>query len=145
MRSCPLQRIKYGLHLLNRHCLIYLNPSIPVIGCQSCWNRSKTFKIKKYGIGSTSGLYSRITTFCYIFIIDISEEFSDGSELVLYADDTTIWREILCDMDQTKLQNGINIQGRQFPPSPVHLISLVVARRYHCCYLSIIPMTKWLI
>ena len=52
-------------------------------------------------IGSTSGLYLT-PIFCYtVFINDISVEISDGTELALYADDTKILREILCDMDQT--------------------------------------------
>ena len=34
-----------------------------------------------------------------LFIDDISETASDGTNLVMYADDTKIWREILCDKD----------------------------------------------
>ena len=43
-----------------------------------------------------------------LFIDDISEVISAGTELVLYADDTKIWREILCDNDQKILQNDID-------------------------------------
>ena len=43
-----------------------------------------------------------------LFIDDICDEVSEGTELALYADDTKIWREILCDEDQTILQNDIN-------------------------------------
>ena len=41
------------------HGLIYLNPSTPVIGCQSCWNTSKTFKIKKEVVGGYMDLWGR--------------------------------------------------------------------------------------
>ena len=43
-----------------------------------------------------------------LFIDDICDEINDGTEIALYADDTKIWREILCDEDQVKLQNDIN-------------------------------------
>ena len=43
-----------------------------------------------------------------LFIDDISETISAGTELVLYADDTKIWREIMCDEDQKILQNDID-------------------------------------
>ena len=43
-----------------------------------------------------------------LFIDDICEMISEGTELALYADDTKIWREILCDNDQIVLQNDIN-------------------------------------
>jgi hypothetical protein len=43
-----------------------------------------------------------------LFIDDISEAISEGTELVLYADDTKIWREILSDNDQKILQNDID-------------------------------------
>ena len=42
------------------------------------------------------------------FINDISERFSDGTELVMYADDTGIWREIVGDNDQFILQKDID-------------------------------------
>ena len=32
-----------------------------------------------------------------LFIDDISDAVSEGTELALYADDTKIWRGILCD------------------------------------------------
>ena len=43
-----------------------------------------------------------------LFIDDICETVSEGTELALYADDTKIWREILCEDDQVILQNDIN-------------------------------------
>ena len=43
-----------------------------------------------------------------LFIDDISDAVSEGTELALYADDTKIWREILCDNDQQILQNDID-------------------------------------
>ena len=43
-----------------------------------------------------------------LFIDDISETVSERTKLVLYADDTKIWREILCDDDQLILQKDIN-------------------------------------
>ena len=43
-----------------------------------------------------------------LFIDDISETVSDGTNLVMYADDTKIWREILCDNDQFILQKDID-------------------------------------
>ena len=43
-----------------------------------------------------------------LFIDDICDTVSEGTELVLYADDTKIWREILCEDDQVILQNDIN-------------------------------------
>ena len=42
-----------------------------------------------------------------LFIDDISEAISEGTELVLYADDTKIWREILSDNDQKILQKNV--------------------------------------
>ena len=43
-----------------------------------------------------------------LFIDDIAEAVSEGTEVVLYADDTKIWREILCDNDQLILQKDID-------------------------------------
>ena len=43
-----------------------------------------------------------------LFIDDICDEISDGTNLELYADDTKIWREILTDNDQVELQNNID-------------------------------------
>ena len=43
-----------------------------------------------------------------LFIDDINDCISEGTELALYADDTKIWREILCDNDQIILQNDVN-------------------------------------
>ena len=43
-----------------------------------------------------------------LFIDDISDTVSEGTELALYADDTKIWREILCDNDQKILQKDID-------------------------------------
>ena len=42
-----------------------------------------------------------------IFIDDICDQISEGTNLELYADDTKIWREIICDNDQTILQKDI--------------------------------------
>ena len=42
-----------------------------------------------------------------LFIDDINECISEGTEMAIYADDTKIWREIKCDADQTILQNDI--------------------------------------
>ena len=43
-----------------------------------------------------------------LFIDDICDGISDGTKLELYADDTKIWREIVCDNDHIKLQNDID-------------------------------------
>ena len=43
-----------------------------------------------------------------LFIDDINDCISEGTELALYADDTKIWREIKCDTDQVVLQNDVN-------------------------------------
>ena len=43
-----------------------------------------------------------------LFIDDICEMVSQGTELVMYADDTKIWREITCDQDQCILQRDID-------------------------------------
>ena len=43
-----------------------------------------------------------------LFIDDISEKVSEGTNLVLYADDTKIWREITCENDQVILQKDID-------------------------------------
>ena len=43
-----------------------------------------------------------------LFIDDICDEISEGTNLELYADDTKLWREILCDNDHFILQNDIN-------------------------------------
>ena len=43
-----------------------------------------------------------------LFIDDICDMVSKGTELAMYADDTKIWREILCEDDQVILQNDIN-------------------------------------
>lgn len=42
-----------------------------------------------------------------LFIDDISEMVSQGTDLALYADDTKIWREITCDRDQYILQHDL--------------------------------------
>ena len=44
-----------------------------------------------------------------LFIDDICDAISDSTNLELYADDTKIWREILCEQDQIELQNDINM------------------------------------
>ena len=43
-----------------------------------------------------------------LFIDDINECISKGTELAMYADGTKIWREIKCDADQIILQIDIN-------------------------------------
>ena len=43
-----------------------------------------------------------------LFIDDINDCISEGTELALYADDTKIWREIRCDNDQVILQDDVN-------------------------------------
>ena len=43
-----------------------------------------------------------------LFIDDICDEISEGTNLGLYADDTKIWREIFSDNDQIELQNDVN-------------------------------------
>ena len=43
-----------------------------------------------------------------IFINDMHEVISSDTQLALYADDTKIWREILCDNDQIMLQRDID-------------------------------------
>ena len=43
-----------------------------------------------------------------LFIDDINDCISEGTELALYADDTKIWREIICDNDQVILQNDVH-------------------------------------
>ena len=43
-----------------------------------------------------------------LFIDDISETISEGNELVLYADDNKIWREILCESYRRILTVYIN-------------------------------------
>ena len=43
-----------------------------------------------------------------LFIDDICDQISEGTHLELYADDTKIWREILCDNDQIILQEDVN-------------------------------------
>ena len=43
-----------------------------------------------------------------LFIDDIFDEVSKGTNIELYADDTKIWREIICDKDQFNLQQDIN-------------------------------------
>ena len=43
-----------------------------------------------------------------LFIDDISDTLNEGTELILYADDTKIWREIVCDEDQFLLQKDID-------------------------------------
>ena len=42
-----------------------------------------------------------------IYINDISEAVSDGTQIALYADDTKIWREIRSYSDCVKLNNNI--------------------------------------
>ena len=43
-----------------------------------------------------------------LFIDDINDCVSEGTELAMYADDTKIFREIKCDVDQFILQEDIN-------------------------------------
>ena len=43
-----------------------------------------------------------------MFIDDICDEISEGTNLELYADDTKIWREILTENDQAVLQTSID-------------------------------------
>ena len=43
-----------------------------------------------------------------LFIDDMTNVVSGGTEISLYADDTKIWREISCDQDQIILQTDIN-------------------------------------
>ena len=43
-----------------------------------------------------------------LFIDDISETVSEGKNLAMYADDTKIWRKIICDEDQHILQADID-------------------------------------
>jgi len=43
-----------------------------------------------------------------IFINDMLPTISEGTSIALYADDTKIWREIKCDIDQIKLQKDID-------------------------------------
>ena len=42
-----------------------------------------------------------------LFIDDICDEISVGSKIDLNANDTKIWREILCENDQIQLHHGI--------------------------------------
>ena len=46
--------------------------------------------------------------FFVLFIDDISEVISDGTNIALYADDTKIWRKIECWNDHNILQNDID-------------------------------------
>ena len=42
------------------------------------------------------------------FINDMSQGIDSDSTVVLYANDTKLWRKITCDEDVAKLQNDID-------------------------------------
>ena len=50
-----------------------------------------------------------------LFIDDINDCISEGTELALYADDTKIWREVTCDTGQVELQNYFNRLSEWLP------------------------------
>ena len=70
-----------------------------------------------------------------IFINDIFKEIGEGTSIALYADDTKIWREILCDEDHVRLQNDIDrlhkwsIENKmKFHPSKCKVVSVTNKR-----------------
>ena len=70
-----------------------------------------------------------------LFINDITQGLSTGTEIALYADDTKIWRNILSESDNIVLQNDVNylnnwsIENKMcFHPKKCKVVS--VAHRY---------------
>ena len=69
-----------------------------------------------------------------LFINDLPEGLSPGTELALYADDTKIWRRILCEEDHAVLQRDIDylndwatINRMRFHPYKCKVLSICVS------------------
>ena len=85
-----------------------------------------------------------------LFINDISANLSEGTDIVLYADDTKIWRRILSPLDSSILQNDINclndwaIKNKmKFHPSKCKVLSVSLERPSqlpHIYSLAAIPL-----
>ena len=74
-------------------------------GSSCCWFHSSTFSIFP-GVGTSGSILS--SSLFVLFVNDISTGLSPGTNIVLFADDTAIWREIAQERDFSISQKDID-------------------------------------
>ena len=85
-----------------------------------------------------------------LFIDDINDMVSEGTDLVMYADDTKIYREISCDADQMTLQNDIDnlfnwsVKNKMnFHPDKCKVVPITNKKGQIPCYDSPLPFYEF--